>query len=61
VSANASAGAGLCAACSHSRRIVSARGSEFWLCQRAESDAAGFERYPRLPVRQCSGFARSQD
>jgi hypothetical protein len=46
---------GLCAECRHARVQRSARGSEFWRCLRAETDA-GFERYPRLPVEECSGY-----
>jgi hypothetical protein len=48
---------GLCADCSHGRRIVSARGSSFWLCERAAMEAERFAKYPRLPVVRCSGFA----
>lgn len=47
--------AGLCADCAWGRRIVSAKGSEFWLCGRAEADP-GFPKYPRLPVLQCPGY-----
>jgi hypothetical protein len=46
---------GLCADCSRVRVIQSARGSEFYLCQRAEQDAR-FAKYPRLPVLACGGF-----
>ena len=46
---------GLCAECRHARVQRNARGSEFWRCARAETDA-GFERYPRLPVSQCPGY-----
>ncbi|HYD50494.1 MAG TPA: hypothetical protein VEB21_19215 [Terriglobales bacterium] len=46
---------GLCAACEHSQRITSARGSQFFLCRRALTDAE-LPRYPRLPVLQCRGF-----
>jgi len=45
---------GLCAACRHARRQTSARGSVFWRCLRAETDAR-FPRYPPLPVRACPG------
>ena len=48
-------GVGLCAACAQARRIESRRGSAFYLCGRAESEP-GYERYPRLPVRECAGF-----
>lgn len=46
---------GLCADCVHARRVESARGSVFWLCRRSAEDAA-YRKYPRLPVRECSGF-----
>ncbi len=48
------ASAGLCADCSHGRRVVSTRGSRFWLCGLADRDPA-FARYPRLPVLTCPG------
>ena len=48
---------GLCATCRHARRIVSDRGSRFWLCRRSETDPA-FPRYPALPVLACTGFER---
>jgi hypothetical protein len=47
---------GLCAACAHARRIRTARGSTFWHCARAATDAR-FARYPPLPVRRCPGHA----
>jgi len=47
---------GLCTACRHARRIVSAKGSSFWLCQRAVTEPERFAKYPRLPVSRCSGF-----
>jgi GNAT superfamily N-acetyltransferase len=47
--------AGLCASCHHVERIVSARGSTFYLCQRSRTDAR-FPKYPRLPVRACAGY-----
>ena len=46
---------GLCAGCAHGQRVLSARGSVFWLCRRAAKDAA-FVRYPRLPVLRCPGY-----
>ena len=49
---------GLCAECRHARVQRNARGSEFWRCLRAESDAR-FERYPRVPVSQCPGYEHS--
>jgi 8-oxo-dGTP pyrophosphatase MutT (NUDIX family) len=38
----------------HGRRIVSGRGSAFWLCALASRDPA-FAKYPRLPVLRCAG------
>jgi hypothetical protein len=46
---------GECADCRHARVQPTARGSAFWRCLRAETDAR-FVRYPRLPVRACAGF-----
>jgi hypothetical protein len=46
---------GLCAVCVHARSLKSAKGSEFWLCERSQSDSR-FEKYPPLPVRACLGF-----
>jgi hypothetical protein len=46
--------AGLCADCLYARRIESARGSMFYLCERSASDPA-FPKYPQLPVIECSG------
>lgn len=47
--------AGLCAACIHMRKIVSDRGSVFFLCQLSKADPS-FPKYPRLPVLQCRGY-----
>jgi len=46
---------GLCARCRHARVQTTARGSAFWRCLRAETDAR-FVRYPALPVRDCPGY-----
>lgn len=46
---------GLCASCIHARPVRTPR-SAFWLCERSREDAR-FERYPRLPVLQCPGYA----
>jgi hypothetical protein len=48
---------GVCAECQHARRIVSAKGSTFWLCERSVSEPSKFPKYPRLPVLRCEGFA----
>ena len=36
--------------------IVSAKQSEFWLCERATREPDRFVKYPRLPVLRCAGF-----
>jgi hypothetical protein len=46
---------GLCAVCRHSRRVRSAKGSEFWLCQAAATDLR-LQKYARLPVLDCLAF-----
>jgi len=46
---------GLCGACRHARRVVSARGSVFILCELSAVDP-GFPKYPPLPVRACRGY-----
>jgi hypothetical protein len=51
---------GLCRSCRASRALRSARGSEFWLCERSRSDPAHFPKYPRLPVLACAGFAPAE-
>ena len=45
---------GLCARCRHARRVVSAKGSVFFMCQLAARDPR-FSKYPRLPVLSCPG------
>ncbi|HVC19661.1 MAG TPA: hypothetical protein VNE16_06265 [Vicinamibacterales bacterium] len=47
--------AGLCASCRHVRVVESDRGSIFYQCRRAATDAR-FARYPALPVRWCPGY-----
>ena len=44
---------GLCARCAHASRVPTPR-SLFWLCRLSGQDSR-FERYPRLPVLECSG------
>ena len=46
---------GLCATCTHAQKIVSDRGSEFWLCRRGLTEPE-FPKYPKLPVVRCGGF-----
>ncbi len=50
---------GLCGTCHMSRRIVTARGSTFYYCTRAEADPA-YVKYPRLPVLACPGYRRDE-
>lgn len=45
---------GLCAECRHARRVESAKGSVFWMCGRAQTDAR-YRKYPPLPVVRCAG------
>jgi hypothetical protein len=52
------AAAGLCADCVHARRIESARGSSFMLCELSFTDPR-FTKYPRLPVLVCDGYKKS--
>ena len=47
---------GLCASCGFMRRIISDRGSAFYLCERSASDPV-YPKYPRLPVKACPGYA----
>ncbi len=49
--------AGLCADCGHARRIESARGSAFILCNLSNRDPR-FPKYPRLPVLSCDGYSK---
>jgi GrpB-like predicted nucleotidyltransferase (UPF0157 family) len=49
--------AGLCSDCLHARRLESARGSVFILCNLSLSDPR-FPKYPRLPVLACDGHRR---
>lgn len=49
--------AGLCDSCRHQKMIESGRGSRFSMCLRWKTDGR-FPKYPRLPVRRCSGYER---
>lgn len=50
---------GLCGECLHARRIESAKGSVFWLCERARDDER-LRKYPPIPVLRCVGFDHAQ-
>jgi hypothetical protein len=49
--------AGLCGHCINARIIETQRGSTFLRCQLSFTDPR-FAKYPRLPVRICSGYAQ---
>lgn len=51
---------GVCAVCQHARRVVSAKGSSFWLCGRAADEPQRFRKYPPLPVLSCPGFTPTE-
>ncbi len=48
---------GLCGDCVHARIIESDRGSAFVQCELSFTDTR-FEKYPRLPVLRCRGYAK---
>jgi len=50
-------GRGLCAECVHARRVESARGSAFILCNLSLTDPR-FPKYPCLPVLSCDGYKK---
>jgi hypothetical protein len=52
--------AGLCSDCVHARRVESARGSVFLLCELSANDPS-FPKYPRLPVLSCPGYEKASD
>ena len=49
----------LCDTCAHVKKIVSGRGSSFFLCTLHRSDAR-FDKYPPQPVRRCPGHAEER-
>jgi hypothetical protein len=51
---------GLCANCAYARRVESARGSVFYLCELSASNPQ-FPKYPRLPVLECFGYAKRNE
>ncbi|MCP4645538.1 MAG: hypothetical protein GY851_34155 [bacterium] len=54
--ANPAVDPGLCASCACARRIRHPRGgADYWRCGRHDEDKV-FPKYPRLPVRDCTGF-----
>ena len=51
--------AGLCETCRHVKKLSNAKGSTFYMCQRAETDPK-YTRYPRLPVQKCEGHEKTE-
>lgn len=45
----------LCEHCAHVRRIVTGKGSQFLLCERALADPR-YLKYPPQPLLRCAGF-----
>jgi hypothetical protein len=45
----------LCLRCAWMRQVVSGRGSQFILCQKASEDRR-FPKYPPQPIGRCSGY-----
>ena len=52
--------AGLCGHCRHAGRIVSSRGTLFYLCRLSFTDPM-FPKYPPLPVVACAGYEPETD
>jgi hypothetical protein len=48
---------GLCATCTHARRVTNDRGSTFVRCHYATIDPS-FPKYPRLPVLACAAYVQ---
>jgi hypothetical protein len=48
---------GLCLECVHAQRVET-RASVFWRCRLSDQDPR-FDKYPRLPVLECSGYRRA--
>jgi hypothetical protein len=48
---------GLCDSCRHQRLVRTGRGSVFTMCLKSREDP-DFPKYPRVPVRECSGYER---
>lgn len=47
---------GLCSTCRHARIVPTPRAT-YWLCELSAIDNR-FDKYPRLPVLACDGYAR---
>ncbi len=57
-STRSEASPGLCATCRHAQRVETPR-AVYWLCRLSFTDPR-FDKYPRLPVRACDGYERSE-
>lgn len=51
---------GQCVLCAHSRKLTSAKGSDFYRCEKAREDET-LLAYPPLPVRDCRAFERGRE
>jgi hypothetical protein len=51
---------GLCATCTHARRVINDRRSVFVRCAYAAVDPS-FAKYPRLPMLACRAYASVQE
>ena len=51
---------GLCATCSHARRVTNDRGSVFVRCTYSTIDPS-FPKYPRLPMLACIAYQSVQE
>jgi hypothetical protein len=52
-------GAGLCDSCRYQQVVRNTRGSVFSLCRRSRDEPERYPRYPRVPVRECSGYEKT--
>jgi len=51
--------AGLCAECACAKRVPSANGPVYFLCERSATDPS-YPKYPQLPVLRCAGYQAEQ-
>lgn len=47
---------GLCSKCLHAKELKTKNNSPIYLCKLSNKDSH-FPKYPRLPIKACSGFA----
>jgi hypothetical protein len=48
---------GLCLDCEYARQVEGKDGAVYFMCERSLTDP-NFPKYPRLPVRRCSGYVK---